>query len=130
MVRSRFAEYSPANPRAMAEAKEHNERMSKLATTIDPRDAHIAQLQKSNVELQEQRHALQMSHDALFEAFENLLTSAKILHQNAVGCAVNHYGEDYEIHGLPDWLAGTEMDIINADLIRSAARPLVREGEG
>lgn len=43
-----------------------------------------------------------------------LLSSAKILHQNAQGCAVNHYGHDFDLHGTPGWLIDTEADIKNA----------------
>lgn len=45
------------------------------------------------------------------EALERLLTSAKILQQNAEGCAANHYGADFQREGLPGWLRDTKADI-------------------
>lgn len=48
------------------------------------------------------------------EALEDLRKSAALLQQNAVGCAVNHYGSDYELHGLPGWLLDTKASIDRA----------------
>jgi len=48
------------------------------------------------------------------EALKALRTTAVLLQQNAVGCAVNHYGEDFSIHGTPGWLADTAADITRA----------------
>ena len=45
-----------------------------------------------------------------------LLTTAKLLYANAVGCAVNHYGEDFvRFHGKPGWLSDCEQDILDAE---------------
>lgn len=41
-----------------------------------------------------------------------LVSTATLLHQNSVGCAINHYGSDFELHGLPGWLADAENDIV------------------
>lgn len=49
------------------------------------------------------------------EIVARLLTTAKLLLQNAVGCATNHYGHDHELSGLPGWLADCERDIRAAD---------------
>lgn len=40
----------------------------------------------------------------LREALEDLLKTAKLLYANSEGCAVNHYGADFEEQGLPGWL--------------------------
>lgn len=40
-----------------------------------------------------------------------LCTAAGMLQQNAEGCAINHYGHDFETHGLPGWLTDTRADI-------------------
>lgn len=45
------------------------------------------------------------------EALEKLRKSAALLQQNAEGCAVNHYGDDFHIHGMPCWLTDTAADI-------------------
>ena len=44
-----------------------------------------------------------------------LLTTAKLLYENAVGCAVNRYGEDFVLHGKPGWLSDCEKDILAAE---------------
>ena len=45
-----------------------------------------------------------------------LLTTAKLLYANAVGCAVNHYGEDFvRSHGKLGWLSDCEKDILAAE---------------
>lgn len=49
--------------------------------------------------------------NALVGASRKLILSAKILQQNSEGCALNHYGNDHELHGLPGWLADTKRDI-------------------
>lgn len=40
-----------------------------------------------------------------------LRSTAALLAQNAEGCAVNHYGKDFQIHGMPGWLADCKRDI-------------------
>lgn len=40
---------------------------------------------------------------------------ARILLQNAEGCAVNHYGEDYQLHGGPGWLRDCRSGIERAE---------------
>ena len=54
------------------------------------------------------------AHDDLVKALQALILSAKILAQNAEGCAVNHYGEDFQLHGLPGWLIDCRQSIIDA----------------
>jgi hypothetical protein len=61
--------------------------------------------------------------DDLKEAVERLLSAAKLLYANAEGCAVNHYGEDFALHGLPGWLAGCAADIETARSALEACRP-------
>lgn len=51
---------------------------------------------------------------ALREALDQTIRAAHLLHESAVGCAVNHYGEDFTLHGLPGWLSDTEVTIIKA----------------
>ena len=48
------------------------------------------------------------------EALEGIIQNATLLHQNSVGCAVNHYGNDCEQFGLPGWLDDAENSIVNA----------------
>lgn len=56
------------------------------------------------------------------EAFERLLTAAKMLYANAEGCAVNHHGADFALHGLPGWLADAQADILAAETVLTHAR--------
>lgn len=58
------------------------------------------------------------------EALERLVPASKLLAANAEGCAINHYGEDYAIHGLPGWLADCLADI---DAARTTLRSLNKE---
>lgn len=56
----------------------------------------------------------------LREPMHRLLLSARILLQNAKGCAKNHYGNDTELNGLPGWLADCENDIAAGEIELSA----------
>jgi hypothetical protein len=47
----------------------------------------------------------------LREALRDLRTTAALLQQNAEGCAVNHYGQDFSLHGMPGWLSDTAKSI-------------------
>jgi hypothetical protein len=47
----------------------------------------------------------------LREALEKLLIAAKLLQANSEGCVVNHYSEDFSLHGLPGFLLDTSADI-------------------
>lgn len=55
-------------------------------------------------------------NERLREALERLRKTAALLQQNAEGCAANHYGEDFQIHGMPGWLTDTAADIARAAL--------------
>lgn len=44
-------------------------------------------------------------------ALERLLSAAKLLQANSEGCAVNHYGEDFGLYGVPGFLIDTAKDI-------------------
>jgi hypothetical protein len=73
-----------------------------------------------------------MNENAERDAFSRLITSAKMLLQNAVGCAVNHYGEDYSTHGEPGWIADCRADIVRAAGVmqsRAALTPPPVQGE-
>lgn len=48
------------------------------------------------------------------EVLGKLRTTAVVLQQNVLGCAANHYGEDFTIHGTPGWLLDTQVDIDRA----------------
>jgi hypothetical protein len=54
-------------------------------------------------------------------ALAGLRLTARVLLQNAEGCAVNHYGEDFYLHGEPGWLRDCRLSIeeAEADLINS-----------
>lgn len=57
---------------------------------------------------------------------EELLKTAQLLLQNAEGCAVNHYGHDFETMGCPGWLKDAKA-VIEAAALRRVSRP-VQEG--
>lgn len=40
----------------------------------------------------------------LENALRSLRLTARVLLQNSEGCAINHYGADYYLHGEPGWL--------------------------
>lgn len=50
-------------------------------------------------------------------ALNALLTSAKVLQENAMGCAANHHAHDFEEQGLPGWLHDTADTIANAQKV-------------
>jgi hypothetical protein len=41
----------------------------------------------------------------------SLITTAKMLHANAVGCAQEHHSHDFAEQGMPGWLADAQHDI-------------------
>ena len=67
-----------------------------------------------------------------FNGLHRLLQSAKMLQNNAVGCAHNHHGHDFQEFGMPGWLADTHTDIFEAEAILAALKQpsnSAREGE-
>lgn len=44
-----------------------------------------------------------------------LRLTARVLLQNSEGCAVNHYGGDHELFGMPGWLRDSEAVIEKAE---------------
>jgi hypothetical protein len=68
---------------------------------VEAKDATIARLEAERMRLRTK--------------LSRLITSAVMLQRNAEGCAVNHYGEDFSIHGMPGWLADTQRDILAAE---------------
>ena len=42
---------------------------------------------------------------------ERIRRSMALLQQNSEGCAMNHYGGDHELFGLPGWLDDTKADL-------------------
>jgi hypothetical protein len=73
----------------------------------------LAALDKTQGALNEAEAKLQKAREALTDLCQN----AQLLQQNAEGCAVNHYGNDHEIHGLPGWLSDTQASIDSARAI-------------
>ena len=51
------------------------------------------------------------------EAIARLRTTAAMLYQNALGCAQNHHGEDFSLHGMPGWLADAKAVIDEASAV-------------
>jgi len=72
-----------------------------------PRSCRIA-----SKEAADEIAALRSRVEELTKALEKSLKAGRLLLQNSIGCAVNHYGSDREIHGLPGWLADTEKHLV------------------
>lgn len=66
----------------------------------------------------------------LEKAMEALRKTAVLLLQNAQGCAVNHYGGDFEMHGLPGWLCDARTEIEAATAVLSATLEPADDREG
>lgn len=56
-------------------------------------------------------------------ALTSLRLTARVLLQNAEGCAVNHYGEDFQLHGEPGWLADSRKTIEAAEAVLGIGKP-------
>ncbi len=52
-----------------------------------------------------------MTRDEMLALARKARTSALLAIQNSEGCAVNHFGGDHELHGMPGWLADCRMDV-------------------
>ena len=58
------------------------------------------------------------------ELLRRIRTSMAMLQQHAEGCATNHYGNDFALHGLPRWLADTKADLERlTDLVALSQTP-------
>jgi hypothetical protein len=55
--------------------------------------------------------------DEVKAALRELRLAARVLLQNAEGCAVNHYGEDFHLHGEPGWLRDCRLTIEKAEAV-------------
>ena len=92
----------------------------------DAQDTYIAQLTEKvtpyivgknvvSIRVSGARHILSRI-DALETENERLRGHLKIAVEQLKGCAVNHYGNDFEIHGMPGFI--TDMEAALADLVR------------
>ncbi|WP_395443622.1 hypothetical protein [Caulobacter sp. UC70_42] len=60
------------------------------------------------------------------DAMKALRSHAVTLLQNSEGCAANHYGEDYQLFGMPGWLADARAVVERATsppILTPALRP-------
>jgi len=100
----------------------HKQEWSKPLPTITPDSLRRLADGLANQNSEAERVAARYAASAeTLEALRRLLISAKALQQNAVGCAVNHYGDDYFIHGEPGWLEDTRADIEAAENVLAKA---------
>lgn len=65
-------------------------------------------------EWRERAEAAEAKVARLHEALADLRKTAALLQQNALGCATNHYGQDFQLHGMPGWLVDTAASIERA----------------
>ncbi len=105
----RFRTQSTAADKAMiaelkVQAFEALEQASDFAGQIDElnlaaagKDARIAELEAENASLRAQLAKVR-------EAAETLRQEATMHCQNSQACAVNHYGEDFAVNGIPGWI--------------------------
>lgn len=61
------------------------------------------------------------------KVLERLIATARLLYANAEGCALNHHGADFELHGMPGWLTDCAADIAAAQSL--GARATAAEAE-
>lgn len=59
------------------------------------------------------------------ERLARIRASMALLYANSEGCAVNHYGNDARLFGLPGWLADCKRDLDDLTAIIDAGK---REG--
>lgn len=78
--------------------------------SADP-DDDLAVLARQFLRMRERECESAQIIDEMQAALTKLRLTAALLHQNSVGCAVNHYGHDHESLGLPGWLADAQKDI-------------------
>lgn len=69
-------------------------------------------------------------YQQLLDMLDELRREATTLHNSASGCAVNHYGEDYSIHGMPGWLSDAEKVIERAQALHRAMTTPCVDGQG
>jgi len=55
------------------------------------------------------------------KVLERLIATARLLYANAEGCALNHHGADFELHGMPGWLTDCAADIAAAQSLGARA---------
>ena len=88
------------------------------AETLEGQAAlHLKQLEAENARLKADKAEL-------VEGMKKLVETANDLHEQNVGCSVNHYGDDHIIHGLPGYLIDTRGEI------NAAAALVAKHGGG
>jgi hypothetical protein len=113
-----------------------------LIWSLEQRDAEIKRLRASHAELEAigkrmieenerlqaaKRRALAIADERAKEAntlraaLKDILRTASLLQQNAIGCATNHHGLDIELNGLPGWLVDTKASIDHATAVEQSA---------
>jgi hypothetical protein len=106
--------------------RERDEAVRDLAQVREERDAAEAEAAQWKADAAAEFLKRQKAEAALGEAVkvvERLTGAAKLLQANSEGCAVNHYGEDFGLHGVPGFLIDTQADI-------EAARTFLSKQEG
>lgn len=58
----------------------------------------------------------------LVGALASLISTAEMLHEQCDGCAINHYGDDYAIQGIPGYIAAAKTDIDAAKAVVARAK--------
>lgn len=91
--------------------------MRLAAEEIERLRAEIARMAVDGTErINAQAIEKKMAHISL----RHLVQTANLLLQNAEGCAVNHYGQDYQLHGEPGWLRDCRLTIKHAQQVLDA----------
>lgn len=109
--------FSRDNFRPDAANRSRWEEIGEAAPIVQAFAAHAAPLRATIAALRERVKELE-------GVGETLRKEAHLLLQNSEGCALNHYGDDGHLHGMPGWL----MD--SRQRIEAAAQALKEPGHG
>ena len=89
-----------------------------LATAQESLEAEAERLEHKVSVLEDTARSIQVERDQalareeqLRDALERLRKEAVLLLQNSEGCAVNHYGEDFALYGMPGWLIDARIAV-------------------
>ena len=69
-----------------------------------------------------ENEALRLRVERLEGALGDLISTTGLLYEHSQGCAVNHYGRDFDLHGFPGWLIDSRAAI-------DIARAVLAEGK-
>jgi hypothetical protein len=93
-----------------------------MPCVVENKEAALADKARIKSQRQNETDSLRLQRDALLAALTELRLTARLLLQNAEGCAVNHYGEDFQLFGPPGWITDCEAAIVEAEAALTASK--------